>query len=220
MTMRLTSVLFLALSSMASVAAFAPTRTIIPTTASTFSFSSSKSSGSRSVSLSLLGDPDMMHSLLQENSVAVAEGIRDIAIFKGKTLSLLHPVMMLGLLGFSLSTGLLGLQWRRQRTLGDEISALKKTMPAVAEGEAPTPAALAIQTQVDELTAERKQLAAEGPRDKHFSQGSLLAFLGTLFAIEVSVENMQGVLRDRQSVCVQYAFLSVSSLCIMHLCLH
>lgn len=117
--------------------------------------------------------------------MTVAEGIRDIAIFKGKTLSLLHPVMMLGLLGFSLSTGLLGLQWRRQRTLGDEISALKKTIPATAEGEdSPTPAALAIQAEVDALTAERKQLAAEGPRDKHFSQGALLAFLGTLFAIE------------------------------------
>lgn len=136
----------------------------------------------------------MMHSLFQEHSVTVAEGIRDIAIFKGKTLSLLHPVMMLSLLGFSLSTGLLGLQWRRQRTLGDEISALKKTMPAVAEGEAPTPAAMTIQKEVDALTAERKQLAAEGPRDKHFSQGALLAFLGTLFAIEVRKENMEGVL--------------------------
>lgn len=123
--------------------------------------------------------------------MTVAEGIRDIAIFKGKTLSLLHPVMMLGLLGFSLSTGLLGLQWRRQRTLGDEISALKTTIPATAEGEdSPTPAALAIQAEVDALTAERKQLAAEGPRDKHFSQGALLAFLGTLFAIEVRKGNI------------------------------
>jgi hypothetical protein len=129
-----------------------------------------------------LVDPDMIHSL-SEHTLTVAEGIRDVAIFKGKTLSLLHPVMMLGLLG-SLSTGVLGLQWKRQRTLGDEISALKKTIPDPGE-DPPTAAALEIQAQVDALTAERKQLAAEGPRDKHFSQGALLAFLGTMFAIEV-----------------------------------
>merc|ERR1712232_753240 len=37
---------------------------------------------------------------------------------------------------------------------------------------------------ISELTVERKELASAGPRDKHFSNGALLAFLGTAFAIE------------------------------------
>jgi hypothetical protein len=81
--------------------------------------------------------------------------------------------MMGSLLLFSLSTAILGFQWRRQRTLGDEISALKKTLRT-----------LQIESQINELTQERKELAAAGPKDKHFSQGSLLALLGTAFAIE------------------------------------
>merc|ERR1712232_895360 len=45
-------------------------------------------------------------------------------------------------------------------------------------------AAIPLEEQIAELTAERKELASAGPRDKHFSQGALLAFLGTAFAIE------------------------------------
>ena len=98
----------------------------------------------------------------------------------------LHPIVMGSMLLYSISTAILGFQWRRQRTLGDEISALKKTLPAPpAEGEAPSPAALEIEAQVNALTQERKDLAAAGPRDKHFSQGAWLAFVGTAFAIEV-----------------------------------
>jgi len=52
------------------------------------------------------------------------------------------------------------------------------------------PALLALQSEIDGLTAERKQLASEGPRDKHFSQGAMLAFLGTTFAIEVRKDDM------------------------------
>ena len=166
---------FLALLSMAS--GFAPP--------ATFASRSKTDAAAPTPTTLFVVDPDVIHSL-SEQTLTLAEGIRDVAIFKGKTLSLLHPAMMLGLLGFSLSTGLLGFQWRRQRTLGDEISALKKTIPDAGE-EPPTAAALAIQSEVDALTAERKQLAAEGPRDKHFSQGALLAFLGTLFAIEVRI---------------------------------
>jgi Protein of unknown function (DUF4079) len=129
------------------------------------------------------------------STMTIAEGIRDVAIFKGKTLSLLHPVMMFGMLGFSLSTALLGFQWRRQRTLGDEIRKLQASLPSTKSSEGDvavdtgiTPQAAAIQSQIDAFVAERKQLASEGPRDKHFSQGATLAFLGTLFAIEVRAQ--------------------------------
>jgi len=138
-------------------------------------------------------DPDTIHHL-SEPTLTLAGNTRDATIFKGKTLSLLHPVMMVSLLAFSVNTALKGFAWRRQRTIGDDISALKKTMPKVeAEaGEEVTadPALLALQSEIDGLTAERKQLASEGPRDKHFSQGAMLAFLGTTFAIEVRKDDM------------------------------
>merc|ERR1719223_1491414 len=86
--------------------------------------------------------------------------------------------------------------------MGSEITALKKTLPnldgapnlasaiAVAqEAEdsalvAKLQGALPIQQEIDALTAERKELSAMGLRDGHFSQGAILAFLGTAFAIE------------------------------------
>jgi len=135
------------------------------------------------------------------SSTAMAAG-PDWGIFEGKTLSLLHPAMMAGMLGLSISTALLGFDWRRQRTIGDEISALKKQIPnlggasSVAEAIAAAQAAqdtvlaaklqgsLAIEAQIKDLQNERKTLSEKGAREKHFSQGSLLAFLGTLFAIE------------------------------------
>lgn len=114
--------------------------------------------------------------------------------------------MMVSLLTFSIWTGSLGFAWRRQRTMGDEISTLKKTVPDL-QGATNLAAALAAakssetvdtarvqqlqsaiaegtETKIAELVAERKALVAANPKDQHFSQGALLAFLGTAFAIE------------------------------------
>ena len=129
----------------------------------------------------------------------------DWGIFEGRTGSLLHPIVMGSLLLFSVSTALLGFDWRRQRTIGDEINELKKSIPdlngaasvsaAIEEATKAEPvdsayvaklqASLSTDAQIKELQAERKELAAKGARDKHYAQGSLLAFVGTLFAIEV-----------------------------------
>lgn len=125
---------------------------------------------------------------------------------KQRTGSMLHPIAMGSMFLLSLSTGILGLQWRRQRTIGDEITALKKTLPdlggaksvseaiAAAESAEDTSveaanlsalkAALPVQKEIDDLAAERKELSSKGLRDQHFSQGALLAFIGTAFAIE------------------------------------
>jgi hypothetical protein len=127
----------------------------------------------------------------------------DWGIFEGKTGSLLHPVSMAGMFVLSVYTAFLGFQWRRQRTIGDEISALKNTLPefdgpslseaiATLEGAEEVDTykvnalklALPIQADIDSLIAERKELSTQGNRDKHFSQGALLAFIGTFFAIE------------------------------------
>ena len=48
-------------------------------------------------------------------------------------------------------------------------------------------AALPLEQEIQQLQQDRKELAAAGPRDRHFAQGALLACLGTLFAIEVSI---------------------------------
>lgn len=125
----------------------------------------------------------------------------DWGIFEGRTGSLLHPIIMASMFLFSISTAILGFQIRRTRDIGGEISELKKSIPkfegsslqdAITAAEATEDtalvsslkAAMPIQSQVDELTMERKELVAAGPRDKHFGQGVLLAFMGTAFAIE------------------------------------
>ena len=138
--------------------------------------------------------------------VASANDSPNWGIFEGRTLSLLHPAMMGSMALFSLSTALLGFQWRRQRTIGDEISTLKKTLPnlngaasvkdaivAAESSESVDTAyvsslkgALSIESNIEELQKERKELAGASPRDKHFNQGSLLLFIGIAFAIEVS----------------------------------
>lgn len=128
----------------------------------------------------------------------------DWGIFEGRTGSLLHPVIMGGTFMLSVSAALKGFQYRRQRTMGGEISALKKTLPAFSGSSltaaitaaetaeevdnalvSKLKAAMPIQKQIDELQAERKELSSKNLRDNHFAQGSLLAFLGTAFAIEV-----------------------------------
>ncbi|KAL3800713.1 hypothetical protein ACHAWO_013255 [Cyclotella atomus] len=142
-------------------------------------------------------------ALLSSPLAANAAG-PDWGIFEGRTGSLLHPTAMFGMAALSASTALLGFQWRRQRTLGDEISALKKTLPdlggaasvsdALAAAQSAESvdsvlvsklkAALPVESEINALTKERKDLATAGPRDKHFSQGSLLLFTGIAFAIE------------------------------------
>lgn len=135
---------------------------------------------------------------LATSSMAAADS-PDWGIFEGRTGSILHPITMGSLFGLSLYTAYLGFQWRRQRTLGDEISSLKKQLPklgdfktiqqAIDSGEmenvAELQAAIPIEKQIQDLTEERKELASQNNRDKHYTQGSWIAFLGTLFAIEV-----------------------------------
>ena len=99
------------------------------------------------------------------------------------------------------------MQWRRQRTIGDEIKDLKNQLPDLQgaksvqdalqaakqlEGDeyngalvATLQAALPTDEMLEKLSSERKELVDAKPRDKHFSNGALLAFLGTAFAIEV-----------------------------------
>jgi len=81
--------------------------------------------------------------------------------------------------------GWLGWQWRRTRTIGDEIKALKAQLPKPAAGETEAPAAPAALTQqISALEKDRKELVAGGYRDKHFWWGSILLGGGVLIAVE------------------------------------
>jgi hypothetical protein len=139
----------------------------------------------------------------------------DWGIFEGRIGSLLHPLTMGSLLVYSLYTAYLGFQWRRQRTMGDEIAALKQKLPpasaatsveqelgAVAAVVQETRQITALETQIAALTRERKEIASKGPRDQHFSQGAFLACIGTLFAIEV---------RKTQKMCTHIMWCRQSS---------
>ena len=64
----------------------------------------------------------------------------EFGILEGRSFALLHPLVMGGLFGYTLWAGYLGWQWRRVRTVQDEINDLKKQLkPAAA---AATPAAV------------------------------------------------------------------------------
>jgi len=58
---------------------------------------------------------------------ALAKG-GELGILEGRTLALLHPAMMYLLLGTTAYSGYLGWQWRRVRTMGDEIADLKQSL--------------------------------------------------------------------------------------------
>jgi hypothetical protein len=64
----------------------------------------------------------------------------EFGILEGRTAALIHPAVMGGLFVASVYAGYLGWQWRRTRTIGDDIKALKAQLPKpAAEGE-PAPA--------------------------------------------------------------------------------
>jgi len=90
-----------------------------------------------------------------------------------------------------------GLQWRRLREIGSEISELKSQLKgpkakleAESEAEGSTPSAALVsqvsdlEGQIAALTATRKELSEGSFRDKHYQIGSVVLGLGTAFAIE------------------------------------
>lgn len=91
---------------------------------------------------------------------AIAAG-GEFGILEGRTLALIHPIVMSGLFVYTLWAGYLGWQWRRVRTVQDEINELKKQVkPApvsvASDGsssppqEAPPPSP--VQLKIQQLT--------------------------------------------------------------------
>ena len=116
-------------------------------------------------------------------------------IFEGRIISLAHPVVMGTMYAASLWAGFTGLQWRRLREIGTQISGLKSELKPLSEkleslraAESPVGTlkseVSALQAQIDELSQTRKGLAGDNLREKHYQVGSVILGLGTAFAIE------------------------------------
>lgn len=75
--------------------------------------------------------------LFQVSSALAEEGGHDIV--KGTAVALIHPIVMGSLFAATVYAGYLGLQWRRVRTIGDDIKALKAQIPKPT-GDEPAPA--------------------------------------------------------------------------------
>ena len=109
-----------------------------------------------------------------------------------RTAALVHPAGLAVLWFATVYAGYTGLQWRRVRTIQEEIVELKATVPVkemvTASGEteavALTPAQKETQGKIDELASTRKELVAGQFKDKHFNVGSLLLAFGTVLAVE------------------------------------
>ncbi|KAH9627557.1 hypothetical protein KSS87_005611 [Heliosperma pusillum] len=119
------------------------------------------------------------------NSDALAAG-GEFGLLEGRSLALIHPIVMGGLFVYTLWAGYLGWQWRRVRTIQNEITELKKQAKPVAVAPDGTPVNAPpspVETQIQQLTEERKVLLKGNFRDRHFNAGSILLGFGVFEAI-------------------------------------
>ncbi|KAM7274637.1 hypothetical protein ACFE04_016503 [Oxalis oulophora] len=124
--------------------------------------------------------------LLDAKDALAANG--ELGILEGRTLALVHPLVMSGLFVFTLWAGYLGWQWRRVRTIQNEITDLKKQLkptPVTPEGK-PVQESVAlspVEIKIQQLTEERKELLKGSFRDRHFNAGSILLGFGVLESV-------------------------------------
>lgn len=121
---------------------------------------------------------------------ALAKG-GEYGIFEGRIVSLAHPTVMALMYAASAWAAFTGLQWRRLREIGSQITELKAkqkgyalSAESVAEGAQPSAEYTRLGSEIDALTATRKELASDDLRSKHYQVGSVILGLGTSFAIE------------------------------------
>lgn len=76
-------------------------------------------------------------------------------IVEGRTASFLHPTIMAVLFAVSVRSGILGLQWREQRTMGTRISEMKEQLPILSTGSR---ASIPLSAQADGIRAKLSEL--------------------------------------------------------------
>ncbi|KAL0002360.1 hypothetical protein SO802_016141 [Lithocarpus litseifolius] len=110
----------------------------------------------------------------------------EFGILEGRTFALIHPIVMASLFFYTLWAGYLGWQWRRVRTIQNEITELKKQVkpaPVTPEGTPVQVAPSPVELQIQQLTEERKELLKGSFRDRHYNSGSILLGFGVFEAI-------------------------------------
>ncbi|PIA48816.1 hypothetical protein AQUCO_01300028v1 [Aquilegia coerulea] len=109
----------------------------------------------------------------------------EFGLLEGRTVALIHPIVLGGLFFYTLYAGYLGWQWRRVRTIQTEINELKKQVkPALATPEGSPPAQPSpTEIKIQQLTEERKELLKGSYKDRHFNAGSILLGFGVFEAV-------------------------------------
>ncbi|XVE73660.1 hypothetical protein DITRI_Ditri11bG0136600 [Diplodiscus trichospermus] len=110
----------------------------------------------------------------------------EFGILEGRSFALIHPIVMGSLFFYTLWAGYLGWQWRRVRTIQNEINELKKQVkptPVTSEGKPVEAAPSPVELKIQQLTEERKELLKGSYRDRHFNAGSILLAFGVLEAV-------------------------------------
>ncbi|XP_027931597.1 uncharacterized protein LOC114187528 [Vigna unguiculata] len=127
---------------------------------------------------------------LLDSKDALAVG-GEFGILEGRSFALVHPIVMGAFFFYTLWAGYLGWQWRRVRTIQNDINELKnqlKPTPVTPDGKqveeaSPSPSPSPVELQIQQLTEERKELIKGSYKDRHFNAGSILLGFGVLESI-------------------------------------
>ncbi|TKY61228.1 hypothetical protein E2542_SST11078 [Spatholobus suberectus] len=122
---------------------------------------------------------------LLEPKDALAVG-GEFGILEGRSFALIHPIVMGSFFFYTLWAGYLGWQWRRVRTIQNEINELKKQVkptPVTPDGKPVETSPSPVELQIQQLTEERKELIKGSYKDRHFNAGSILLGFGVLESI-------------------------------------
>ncbi|KAK4267043.1 hypothetical protein QN277_023883 [Acacia crassicarpa] len=133
-----------------------------------------------SLSLSAITLPFLIHP---KDAIAVGG---EFGILEGRTLALIHPIVMAAFFFYTLWAGYLGWQWRRVRTIQNEINELKKQVkptPVTPDGNPVEAPPSPVELKIQQLTEERKELLKGSYRDRHFNAGSILLGFGVLESV-------------------------------------
>ncbi|KAK7338100.1 hypothetical protein VNO77_18699 [Canavalia gladiata] len=122
---------------------------------------------------------------LLESKDAFAVG-GEFGILEGRSFALIHPIVMASLFFYTLWAGYLGWQWRRVRTIQNDINELKKQVkptPVTPDGKSVEASPSPVELQIQQLTEERKELIKGSYKDRHFNAGSILLAFGVLESV-------------------------------------
>ncbi|DBA81288.1 TPA: hypothetical protein ACH3X2_006905 [Trebouxia sp. C0005] len=128
----------------------------------------------------LTGAAGLLVPLMMSNSAMAATPDGE-HLLKGTLVSLIHPALMDFLFLATLWTGYLGWQWRRTRTIPEELKELRKQLPPNdEEGNRPV---TKIDGRIAALEEQRKVMSKKDYKGVHHNFGGLLMGLGTATAV-------------------------------------